>query len=787
MTFTQPITAPQLNADFLLSHPTGNYFVLSETNEPPDQIASLNVLFAGETYVAGHLYSVESASTTLQHVSRNAVRRGSRITLSTPITFTGNLIVDDIGMLFDTEQFVRRNRPAPQADPLFDNAVRKEFAGGVFIAGDLAMISDHSADIIIDSFNEHQSLREHFDEMISIDKTESVGGTLIFDGHLFVNNFTVAAFIDNAGNEVTTPYDSRFDINQLLGEIFNLRENRIEYLQLNGNAQFTQSTQLSVGIFNGIPLADYLALVVLQQQSNETIQIFGTKTFADDVSIQMASVSSFNRHINVDDWMAMSLRQHSKPGEPQVIGGAGWVIDKLIAENIEIRGTINGVRMPIRNHPADFSDVIIIDETDPRQPINIWSTLLFTQGMQIGSSADLSSTHVANCDVSRLFAGESIDLPATNWNSVTVSQSAIIPPSASEQTTKSVSEFFRDAVLNGKDQVIGRSGRKITMKTNGKFIFSRIETIWSVKSQQPLINGVNLIDLYEDAVTKAIISVDGETQPISINGAKEFLNENVQLDGPQVICAENLNANNVGGVDILALNETLIRQSKDNLVIEGGSKWVFLKSTTVERLTIDAQNTINGVPIDDIFFIYDKPDRPPHIVFTRSDDTDSSNVCVHVLNDLNLTTVNDLSLEYFLANRVRKYIGNGTAASETNDMQLVSGYLTFDSLIVTGSRTKISAINDILCDDVVVSNPGDNGSQQISGFKEIFGDLHVHQPFHTVKINDIEVMSSYARTVFLNQNQTLDQLSIHEPYRLDAVGLNVCNKINGMALPNGPG
>lgn len=783
----QPVVTPQLNADFLLTHPTDEYLVLSEKNESPNQFLSLNLFFASETSVVGNLYSAESVNTTLQQLSQNAVRRGTRVTLSTPITFSGHLVVDDIGYRpYDINQFVRRNRLAPHADaPLFGKSVRKEFAGTVYIADDLTVVNNQSADIIVDHFNGHQSLRDSFNTIILIDRPESVVDTLIFDGFLFANNFTVASFIDNAENEATEPYDRVFDVNKLLGEIFNLRENRIEYLLLNGNVQFTQTEQLSVNTLNGIPLSDYLALVVLQQRSNQTIQIFGTKTFADNVTMQIASASSFNRQIYVDDWIGKSLRTlRSTPGASQVIDGSGWVIDKLIADNVEIRGTINGIRLPIKNHPADFSDVIFIDETDPRQPINIWSTLLFAQGMQIGSSGDLSSERIANCDVNRLFAGDSVDLMHTNWKSVTVSGAAIIiPTSPSVGPAKSVSEFFRNAVLNGKDQVIGGSGRNITLKTNEKIVFNRIGTIASVKSQQPLINGVNLIDLYGDAVTKTIVSVDGETQPILIEGKKEFVNEYVQFNGPQTISVENLNANNVNGVDILALNETLIRRNADDLDIRDGHKLVFWKPMTIERLTIDAHSTINGVGIDDIFFIDDKTNRPPRIAFARRDDYYPSNICVHVLNDLNLNTVNELSLKYFLENLVRKYVGNGMVATDTNEMQFVYGHLTFDKLIVSGLRTKIDAINDIMCDDVVVPALNDK-SEPISGFKEIVGDLHVYQPLHTWQINGIDVMSSYAKTVFLNENQTLEQLSIREPYRLDATVLNVHNKINGIALPN---
>lgn len=783
MAFLQPITAPQLNADFLLSHSTDNYFVLSASKEPPNQLSKLYVVFQAETSVAGNLYSEDSWNTTLQQLSENAVRRGQRATLSSPIIFSDRLIVDDIVMLLDTDQFVRRNRPVSPTDPLFDGTVRKEFAGTVHIDNDLAVMSEQTAEITIDNFNDRQSLRGYFDNMVRIDDQQSVVGTLIFDGHLFANNFTVSAFIDNAGKDASSPYDIPFDVNNLLSEIFNLRENRIERMQLNGNVQFTQSNQLSVGLLNGLPLSDYLALVVVQQQSNQTIQIFGTKTFAGDVTIPIVSVSSFNREIYVDDWMSKSLRLQSSPGAIQVIDGGGWIIEKLVAENFEVRGSINGIRLPIKNHPAEFSDVIILDETNPQQPINIWSTLLFLQGMQIGPYADLSCHRIAKCDVNKLFAGDSVPLTHTNWDSVSVSQTAIIPPSPSAAPTKGVSAFFRDAVVSGADQVIGGSGRNITLKTNGKIVFNRIGTIATVKSQQPLINGVNLIDLYADAVTQAIVSVDGETQPILIEGQKEFLNEYVQLSGPQTICAENLNAKNMGGVDILSLNTTLIRQVDDNLSLANGHKLVFLKSPTIERLTIDPQATINGVAIEDIFFIYDKSNQPPGMAFARHDDSYASEMCVHVLSDLNLSTVNELSLKYFLDNRVRKYEGNGVPAADGSDQQLIYGHLTFENLVVSGSRTKIDKINDILCDDVVVAS-GDVGEQHISGFKEIVGDLNVYQPLHTWKINGIDVMSSYLRTVFLSENQTLEQLSIHEPYHLDATVLNVRNQINGIALPN---
>lgn len=779
MTFTQPITVPQLNADFLQSHPTEDYFVLGETNESPNQFKSMSVIFEGETVVAGNLETADPSETSLSKLSTNAVRRGAQSTVSKPVTFSGHLVVDNVGMVFDTNQFVHRDRTNSQSDDaLFDKSVRKTFAGTVFIANDLNVVNNQSVDITIDRYNDYQSLHNRLGAMVLIDRPQSLDSTLIFDGHLFSDNFTVSVFIDHADYDKNSGYDYPIDVNVLLGEIFNLRENQIENLNINGHVRFANSDQLTINTFNGIPLSNYFPLVVLQQHSGDAIPIYGTKTFAGDMTVQSMSVSSIDRQIYVDDWKGSSLRSQSTPGATQVIDGSDWVIGTLRADNVEIRGTINGLRMPIKNHPAEASDVIIVD--DPFSDINIWSTLLFAQGLHIGDFAELTSDRIANCNVNELFTNNRITLSQKYWNSVRILGSTSIPPPAATATaSKTVSEFFRDAVVTDTDQVIGGSGKNITIKTNGRVIFDEIRTDAPVKSQQPLINGVNLIDFYTDAITTTIVSVDGDTQPILIEGKKEFLNKYVELTGPQTICEENLNAKRVQDVDIVALNESLIRRGNENLEIKDGRKWVFMKSPKVERLIIDADSTINGVSIDDIFFIYDKVTRTPHIEFAERNDYGS---CVHVLNSLQLDNVNDLSLKYFLENRVRKYIGNSVATADNSDLQLVSGHLTIENVEVSGAQTKIDAINDILCDDVVI--PGNDGEpQHISGFKEITGELYVHQPMSVIKINGIEVLGTYAKTVFLDQNQTLETLSVREPYRVDTRGLNVLHKINGIALP----
>lgn len=766
---------PQLNADKLLNHPTAEYFILGENLAPWYDALSLNVIFIDDVLINGHLTSPDPSITLLHQLSETAILRNTRVSFTKPLKFSDRLIVDEITTTFDASQLVRRNNR-----PQFDRSVRKQFAGILTIDKNLVIDGDQMGDVTIEHFNKHANLRETLASIVTIDREQSLVGTLIFNGPLTVNNATVAYFADNPVRNQLSAYDVRFDVNILLAEIMNFRDNRIESIQINGNVYFGPDAQLTIDKLNGIALSNYLHLVVQQKQTDQKLEIFGRKTFNGDVTMQIIQAHMFNGKIHVSDWIENSLRLQKNSGAVQEINGTSWTLDYLKAENLEIRGALNGLRLPSRNQSAPDGDIIILDPTNPMQPINIQSTLQFSHGLEVGRSSDLSSDRVSKCDLLRLFGSDTIALRQTNWDVVTVARAINVLPAQRRSvaaSSKSLSEFFRDAVLSESNQTIGSSDGNITIKSNGRITFNRIAGLPRERSQQPLINGINLIELYEDAVTNTMIASNAQSQPLRIGGRKTFLNEDVQFNGDRTVFAANLNAVNVAGVDILALNASLIRQADDNLVIENGRKIVFRGQMRIKRLTTDAGATINGVAIDDIYYVYDETKRPPFIGFAP----DASNV---VVKEVEVDLVDGNSLEYFINNRMRKYAGNGGPMTEDNEPQVTTGQLTFDNLILFGPHTKINTINEIVCDDVVISAPIDNGEQQIDGIKEIMGNLFVYQPFHTWHINDIDLTSNYAKTIFLDHNQTLDQLYIQAPNRLKTSALNVRHKINGVALPD---
>lgn len=768
-------------------------------------------MFEGETMIEGNLYTEEKVKTTLQKLSSDAVRRfdSSRIIISSPIKFMDRLIVDHIGMQLETNHFVRRNenanRPAMQKNQFnwFDVNARKKFTGYLFIENDIVILSDKPANIVIQHFNEHTNLEEYFQSMAKYDKNQTIVGSLVFEQKLEAQNITISKFIDNS-NSANSQYDSYFDLNQILSEIYNLRENRIQYLQVNGDVMSNKketeivesSENVSIQTLNGIPLSNYLASVVLQSSNNTINEIDGIKIFNSNLSVNYANVHVFNREIFVNDWILNSFRKRNVGQEAtQIVSGNYWQIETLTAENVQVYETINNVKMESAAGEKEkkIGDIIFIDN-DPSNLINITSNLLLSQGLKISSSANIYSTQMRYCEINDLFS-DVFYLRKKSWNYLSVQKNVTILSAKNYQNTPikmELTNFFENAVLSGTDQTIYGN---LTFKCNAKdtkITFNRINTVLNenfeskMNSKLPLIiNDINLHDIYNDAVTKSIVSVNGETQPIVVRGLKTFFNGNVECNSAETISTANIYTITINNINIQQLNESLIRKNSEHIEIHSGHSLLFGQALNIETLIIGSNQTVNNVPIDDIFFVYTETELLPKVQFARRDVGNQ----VFVGEDLIVNLVHDISLKFFLENRVKKYQYNSDATKYSlSETQMVYGHITFENLVISGLQTKIESINDVFCDDIVLMRATDE--QQITGHKEIYGEnvaLYIYQPFHTWKINDVEILTSYSKTIFLDQNQTIEQLTIRAPNQLKANSVIVKNQLNRIVFSNNDG
>lgn len=784
--FTEPIETPQLNVAHLNLHPTKEYFILNEESETRDHHLPLFVSFEGLTTVANAVKVETTNETKVQKLYREVVMRDTETIMSETVTFRGRVKVDNIRIDFDTDKFVKRSRirspPAENEIPeMFSVHTTKNFTGNLFIEGDLIIHGDRASEIVIDDFNQRRALKSYMDAITLVDRNQFVSGTFIFEQDLTVENLTVAAFIDNAGKEASG-YDTKFDVTSILGEIFQLKENRIEHLIIDGNLTLTgppaseneTHSELTVQYLNGVKVGEYLPLVVLQLSDKEQMgEIFGKKTFSDGLKADYVSVSSFNRYIYVDQWMSNSLRsQQSNQELQQVIDGGTWYIGTLIAENLHLKNAINGVLFPSDERPHNASDVIIVDD-DPKRTILINSALLFTGGVHIGPNATLSSLEsMKPCDVDDLF-GSNTFLYHRRYDYVNISGHVNVKRSPkSEVSSPSLSEFFENSVCVDTNQTISA---KANIHSDEIIQIGRIMSRPSAGTQ---INGIDLEALYSDAVTKSMTQNIDELIPVVFNSEKEFSNPYVELNGPQTICEKNIEAQSINDVDIKTLSNSLLRRQMDKIEIPKGQELIFEQPVTIINMTMAPTNTINDVPVNDIYFVYSNR-TPPPISFAH-EYPNQPHAELIVEDGLELNLVNDMSLKFFLENRVRLHSDTGSLF----DNQLISGHLTFDELCINGSEAKIDAINDVSIDDVVVDNS--DVEQKITGLKEIIGTsaaLYVQQPFHATKINGIDVLGVYSKTVFLSQNQTIDQLILRSPYRLQAEKVIVANKFNGIEVP----
>lgn len=472
--------------------------------------------------------------------------------------------------------------------------------------------------------------------------------------------------------------------------------------------------------------------------------------------------------------------------EQQVISGHGWSFGTIKTNNLRVDGLVNGINI----NPL-HGDIVFVD-TDYSKPINITSDIRFTHpsGSTLSQSTYISGA--LNCDVSELF-GSSIKIQRNIWNAVHINRHVDCSLGQNVSMSTGLLHFFSHAVRSSIDQSFYGNVSFYLANPAVSGIILRQANDWN--GALPLtIDGI----LLDNILTDAVIDDIDPTKPLVIHGQKQFLSDNLKIDGSLNV-KKHFQADIINQVNLLQLNASIIRKDQDLIHIPTGQQISFLHPPTFGNMAIDAHLSINGVPIVDIFFASSNATHPvpqitiskPNSQLPRANENDDNPF--HVENLLNLNLVNDVSLDHFLENRIRKYPAFN--AQGQPEAQFINGSLTFENLVIAGHRSTLHSINDCEMNEIVHTHSDE--TQYILGHKHVAGPSNpsngnergfivVNSPSVLLNVNGQDFLQEYSKSIFLNENITLNALDVPNPFYVDtANGLFIQNTINGMNLNDG--
>lgn len=182
-------------------------------------------------------------------------------------------------------------------------------------------------------------------------------------------------------------------------------------------------------------------------------------------------------------------------------------------------------------------------------------------------------------------------------------------------------------------------------------------------------------------------------------------------------------------MDIQQLNLSLFRVQQGDTLF--GRK-TFYQPIQVHQLI--TKHRVHNLPIDSLIFLTPNGVHLNHLTFDHLS-----------VQNLQVTMINQYSLNYLLENRVRKQ----------GMPQDVHSQLTFDHLEFVNDAT-ITSINNLPIDDIVFLKS--SKSQEIFGHKIFLGNLTLIGPSNIQIINDYDVLELYKTTTFTDSNQYIEYM-----------------------------
>ncbi|XP_017009305.2 uncharacterized protein fs(1)M3 [Drosophila takahashii] len=480
-------------------------------------------------------------------------------------------------------------------------------------------------------------------------------------------------------------------------------------LLIEGNVRFEKALQLQD--INGIHWEDYLSRLV---RPDANAELRGRKTFLADVQLNDALHTPHINNLDLSSLLDNTLLRMT----PQQISGV-YSFERMMATNVDV-SRINGV-------PKE-------EFIDTRKDLELKGDLYLKQ---LNISGSLKGTFAKDPGLSDL--KERVKrVQQLPWRNLIVTVDALWDEGAGQ--SQSPLDYLRQHAV-----------RKVGNQTITGHVLLKEPHFKNLQSEQSLPIELNLTYLAEDALLRR--SATNESQvilaPQKLLGLVRAGSLHLEKDAHFGL---------VNGIDIERLNASLYRLSSGEAI---AADLHFLQSPRIGKLQLEVPE-VNGHPIESIYQ-QGKGQSWPAVRFKQ----------LVVEKDLNLGSVNEMSLDYFLQHRITL---RGPALE-------VFGSLSFEHLQLDG-RPLLRSINGIPLDNVVFRHS--NQAQSITGVKTFHGGVHFTGPGHVMNLNGRDLSDSFRGSIFRNRDYNIDSLVLDRasfPGGLVLAGSQSPSRMRTMEVP----
>lgn len=750
MGFARVVIIPQAS---IIPFSADHFFLLDGQLLLSDMLP-LYIDFQSEVKVKGNIFSRMFSNSSLQILNTSVIGRLERVRIrfETTCVFKERLIANTMAM--NMSNFVRRMNAALSFVHLDG---KKQFKQHLLLRNRI-VIRNHT--IKIHNFNEYTSLSNNALSILKIHEARGVTNVIIFDMNFDAYSATIKKpyIIErpkwDSHNETQMKY---YDFKSLLVKVFDSRD-RIYLITIHESVQF-ESNNIFVGTINKLNLKFLFGIFVSKAQSNgKSVEVRGEKMFVSELNTLLTHINEFNKQVQTRNWTENALRQQRTEMEKQqVIDSTGWQFMNIISDDCQIERPISGIYFTTNSRESP--NIIFIDG-NRLKTITISSDLSFSNDLKTNIKSDLKCYELRPCKANS-FLLETVHLSQTLFYELNMVGNV--------KNLKKIKDYHKISAFSLLEMGMPlNSGHDIEAnitfitKTRVKFLFNKISSIQN--QQDIIINGINIIAIFNDAVFQTNNYPSGKFQTVSFGSLKEFVAMENIFGPMEPIFSGAVKVRTMNAVDITLLKNNLFHRSSIVLLFLPWQKVLFLNGPVTHSIYIKDDETINGINLENVFFVYlNHLNQRSSITFVRLDESSKQNTVVSgAFVDINL--VNELSLGYFIGNRFQML---KKLPIYFDNYQMIDGFLTFENFILDGEATKIDHINDVLCEEVVSKLSNDN--QRIIGSKDIFNvypTLYIGKPSHTWKINHFEFVALYTKTTLLNHEQFIEHLFVRNPYQL---------------------
>lgn len=722
----------------------------------------LFIYFQAEVNIGGNVFINKHSYSQLRRLSADAINRleNAEIILDASAVFKERILVNSLEMQIDLNNLILDGLV-----PFVEKGGKKQFTDSIFLENNMNSQSLSSNTLKIQRFNDYNALPETLNSVATLDAAEP--SILIFEGNFDARLITLknVNFIENHNRNIETKY---YNFNETMLSTLNAREQRIQSLVIDGMVRFDYGSfqTIYLNTLNGLELDRFFELVVSRRPADprKSIEIGGEKTFISILNAVNVHTNEFNKQIQIRNWIENAFRQQQTEVKmQQIIERSGWQFASIISDNIQIGRLINGIEIMARSNQERSNNIIFIDE-NPLGVIKISSDISFSSDVKVDTSGELISAQLRPCSINHLVS-ETLWLMQMMWYEMNIIGNVKLLTIKQNVERSRLLSLLKLTFTSSFDESVDTN---LIFKISGseKFSLNRIISPIKEKELTTLINNINLAHIFDDAVIKTNIHFDTPTPSTIFRVKKELVAVENICTGTKVFLSDAFFVSLMNNVNSKLTNNTLLYRSEKELFISSWQQLLFIHTPATRAINIE-NNPINGVLITDIIFLYSgNSSRSASISFENFKESSELNI-LDSDTSLNVDIINGMPLEFIIENRSQLLNPSQLSTHSINKPQIVDGFLTFENFILTGGETRIDQINDAVCEDVVFEISDEN--QHISGYKKITGIypiLYIEKPFHTWKINYLELVSTYAKTMLLNHKQTIERIRIKKPHQL---------------------